>query len=117
MGAIAREGRGPAPGRRTADLQIRPVGSAGPAHDQAVPFAPAVRLSCAGGPRAQSGRPPGPPPRPRERGRGHGTGGNCGKAVCAARKRCEPGLMAVAIEGIPVVYLTDRQDAQRRGSA
>lgn len=31
--------------------------------------------------------------------------------------RCEPGLMAVAIEGMPVVYLTDRQDAQRRGSA
>lgn len=80
MGAIAREGRGPTPGRRTADLQIRPVGSAGPAHDQAVPFAPAVRLSCAGGPRAsraQSGRPPGPPPRPRERGRGWSTWRTC----------------------------------------
>ena len=29
--------------------------------------------------------------------------------------RCEPGPMAVAIEGMPVVYLTDRQDAPRRG--
>lgn len=77
MGAIAREGWGPALGRRTADLQIRPVGSAGPARDQAVPFTPAVRLSCAGGPRAQSGRPPGPPPRPRERGRGWSTWRTC----------------------------------------
>lgn len=93
MGAIAREGRGHAPGRRTADLQIRPVGSAGPARRRAVPLTPAARLSCADGPRApraQSGRSPGSPPRPRERGRSQGTGGNCEEAVCGANRDSWP---------------------------